>query len=178
MKEKIIEKWYNDCLTYDIPVSPSDVKDIVEELMELKKEKNNCEEVTIMSVKTWDDLDKKYDGEEREKMTLEREREFVNDLSNCYENDGFNKVFWSPYDNEGETQYYGKPFKVLGRTSEIRNHLKILPLWDIEFEDGKQLTVEPCEIFTISMEDEDCPKEYLIKVKDNNNEKQEDIVSL
>ena len=42
MIEILAEKWYNDCLVYDIPVSPSDVKDIVEELMELAKEKNNC----------------------------------------------------------------------------------------------------------------------------------------
>lgn len=41
MIEVLAEKWYNDCLVYDIPVSPSDVKDIVEELMELAKEKNH-----------------------------------------------------------------------------------------------------------------------------------------
>ena len=40
--DKIIEiltnKWYLDCLVYNIPVSPSDVKDIVEELVSMKKE--------------------------------------------------------------------------------------------------------------------------------------------
>ena len=40
--DKIIEilanKWYLDCLVYNIPVSPSDVKDIVEELISMKKE--------------------------------------------------------------------------------------------------------------------------------------------
>ena len=127
-----------------------------------KKEKNKM-------IKTWDELEEKYEEEERETMTAEREREFVNGLSICYENEGFNKVFWSPYANEGEMQYYGKPFKVLGRTSEIRNNLKILPLWDIEFEDGKQLTVEPFEIFTKAMKDEGCPKNFLI------DEKQEEL---
>lgn len=37
--ELLIKKWYEDCLFYDIPVSPSDIKDIIEELVELKKEK-------------------------------------------------------------------------------------------------------------------------------------------
>ena len=40
--DKIIEilanKWYTDCLVYNIPVSPSDVKDIVEELVSMKNE--------------------------------------------------------------------------------------------------------------------------------------------
>ena len=34
----LAEKWYIDCLVYNIPVSPSDVKDIVEELISMKKE--------------------------------------------------------------------------------------------------------------------------------------------
>jgi hypothetical protein len=40
--DKIIEilasKWYIDCLVYNIPVSPSDVKDVVEELVLMKNE--------------------------------------------------------------------------------------------------------------------------------------------
>lgn len=35
------DKWYEDCLKYNIPVNPSDVQDIVEELLELKNEKEN-----------------------------------------------------------------------------------------------------------------------------------------
>lgn len=145
-----------------------------EEIVTSKMKMNECSKKYLSKkennkmVKTWDELDEKYEGEERETMTAEREREFVSDLSNCYENEGFNKVFWSPYDNEEEFQYYGKPFKVLGRTSEIRNNLKILPLWDIEFEDGKQLTVEPFEIFTKAMKDEGCPKKFLIDENQEN----------
>ena len=33
----LANKWYTDCLVYNIPVSPSDVKDIVEELMSMRK---------------------------------------------------------------------------------------------------------------------------------------------
>lgn len=129
----------------------------------LKKEK----EKTIM-VKNWYDLKEKY-PEDRACMTIEREREFVQDISNCFENEGFNKVFWSDYNNVGEVEYYGKPFKVIGRTSEIRNNLCLLPLWDIEFEDGKQLTVEPHEIFTDSMRAHGCPEKYLINTKEEEN---------
>lgn len=157
------EKWYNDCLTYNIPTSPSDIKDIVEELINLKTEK----EKTIM-VKNWDDLKEKY-PEDRACMTIEREREFVQDISNCFENEGLNEVFWSDYGNIGETEYYGKPFKVLGRTTEKRNNLCLLPLWDIEFEDGKQLTVEPHEIFTDAMRVHGCPEKYLINTKEEKN---------
>lgn len=34
----LTNKWYTDCLVYNIPVSPSDVRDIVEELVSIKKE--------------------------------------------------------------------------------------------------------------------------------------------
>lgn len=37
--ETLKAKWFQDCLEYDIPLSPSDVEDIVRELVELKKEK-------------------------------------------------------------------------------------------------------------------------------------------
>lgn len=36
--EILSNKWFLDCLVYNIPVSPSDVKDIVEELVSMKKE--------------------------------------------------------------------------------------------------------------------------------------------
>lgn len=45
--DKIIEilanKWYFDCLVYNIPVSPSDVKDVVEDLLKTKTEKEEWE---------------------------------------------------------------------------------------------------------------------------------------
>lgn len=41
--EKIIkiltDKWYTDCLVYNIPVSPSDIKDFVEDLIKTKVSK-------------------------------------------------------------------------------------------------------------------------------------------
>ena len=37
----LTNKWYLDCLVYNIPVSPSDVRDIVEELVNLKTKKED-----------------------------------------------------------------------------------------------------------------------------------------
>lgn len=36
--ETLTQKWYSDCLDYNIPVSPSDVRDVIEELVSMKKE--------------------------------------------------------------------------------------------------------------------------------------------
>lgn len=147
-----------------------------EEIVTSEMKRNECPKKYLdkkensKMIKTWDDFKEKYDKYDyRENMSKEREREYVNDLFSVYENEGFNKVFWSPYNNEGEEKYYGKTFKVLGRCPETRNNLSLLPLWDIEFEDGKQLTVEPCEIFTKAMKDEGCPEVFLI------DEEQEDL---
>lgn len=147
-----------------------------EEIIPSEMERQNCPKKYLSKkennkmIKTWDEFKEKYDKYDyRENMSKEKEREYVNDLFSVYENEGFNKVFWSPYNNEGEEKYYGKTFKVLGRCPETRNNLSLLPLWDIEFEDGKQLTVEPCEIFTKAMKDEGCPEVFLI------DEEQEDL---
>ena len=37
----LTKKWYEDCLKYNIPVSPSDVKDIVEELIGIEESKED-----------------------------------------------------------------------------------------------------------------------------------------
>lgn len=92
---------------------------------------------------TWEKLRTQY-PEDRDKMSTQREREFVNHCFDLYEKEGFSKTFWTPY--EDEAQHIGKKFKVLQRTPEERNDLCTLPLWDIEFEDGLQLTAYPEEI--------------------------------
>lgn len=42
--DKLVEKWYEDCLMYNIPVSPSDVRDIVENLVLIKNAKEDWEQ--------------------------------------------------------------------------------------------------------------------------------------
>ena len=37
----LANKWYIDCMVYDLPVSPSDIRDIIEELIQMKKEKED-----------------------------------------------------------------------------------------------------------------------------------------
>lgn len=39
----LVNKWYSDCLAHNIPVSPSDVKDIVSDLFETKNHKEEQE---------------------------------------------------------------------------------------------------------------------------------------
>lgn len=92
---------------------------------------------------TWEELYEKY-PEDRDKMSVQREREFVNHCFDLYEKEGFSEKFWTPY--EGEAEHIGKKFKVIGRCPEERNDLEVLPLWDIELEDGTQLTAYPEEI--------------------------------
>lgn len=43
----LVNKWYTDCLVYNIPVSPSDIRDIVEELMEMVKEEKEMKKYTL-----------------------------------------------------------------------------------------------------------------------------------
>jgi hypothetical protein len=43
MIDALANKWYFDCLVYNIPVSPYDIRDIVEDLLNTKKEKENWE---------------------------------------------------------------------------------------------------------------------------------------
>ena len=38
--ETLTHKWYSDCLAYNIPVSPSDVRDVVEDLLSMKNEED------------------------------------------------------------------------------------------------------------------------------------------
>ena len=103
----------------------------------------NAEIYNDDNIMTWEKLRAQY-PEDREKMSIQREREYVNHCFDLYEKEGFSKTFWTPY--EDEAQHIGKKFKVLQRTPEERNDLCTLPLWDIEFEDGLQLTAYPEEI--------------------------------
>lgn len=96
----------------------------------------------------FEDLHKAYGFDNSEQtrgdLTEDRERAFVNDCFDTYEHIGFAKTFESPYDEYEE--YKGKPFVVLGRAPETRVDLECLPMWDIKFEDGKEICAHPEEI--------------------------------
>lgn len=103
---------------------------------------------------TWDEIDKKYPLS-RDDMTTEQEQEFVNDCFTAYEEEGFSKIFVSPYDlfEEGN-KYKGKPFKVIERVKLLTEQdrgdntadLECLPMWVIQFEDGYVMGAYPEEI--------------------------------
>lgn len=69
-----------------------------------------------MEIKSWDDMKIKY-PDDRENLSIDREREFVNDCFSLYEKEGFSKKFWSPFGDYKER--FGECFEIVGRCIEI-----------------------------------------------------------
>lgn len=105
---------------------------------------------------TIEEINKKYPMD-RYEMTIEQEREFVKDLFELYESEGFAKVFWSMGGDFEE--YHNKPFKVIGRTTEKECDLECLPMWKIQFEDSKIIHAYPDEIIPSKMKANGCTLE-------------------
>ena len=94
-------------------------------------------------IMTWQEMKTKY-SEDREHMTEEMERNFVNDCFSCYEEEGFVKKFQSPYvDHKYLT---GQKFEVVERCTEKDFDLCVLPMWRIKFADGTVIAAYPEEI--------------------------------
>lgn len=93
----------------------------------------------------FDTLNRAYGiGCDRHDLTEEEERRFVADCFDTYEHFGFSETFQTPYEEYEE--YNGKKFVVLGRlkertpenlTDQDSADLACLPMWSIQFEDGK-----------------------------------------
>ena len=79
---------------------------------------------------TWDEIDNKY-PEDRDEMSEEREKAYVNDCFDCYEHEGFSKKFWSPFGDYKER--IGQHFTVVERCSTKDSDLSALPMWNIKF---------------------------------------------
>lgn len=99
----------------------------------------------------FNDLRKAYnfnykDKNDRCDLTEEEERNYVNDCFDLYEYIGFSDTFQSPYEQSEKDN--GKKFTVLRRVSEEddRADLCCLPLWVIQFEDGRVDQAYPEEI--------------------------------
>lgn len=104
----------------------------------------------------WKEVHKKY-LTDRDNMTEEEHKSFVEDCFNLYEADGFAKVFWSPYELlDGSPNCEGKPFKVLGRVTAEEVDLEVLPMWHIQFEDGFKTMAYPEEVNPFEMKDRGC----------------------
>lgn len=102
---------------------------------------------------TWEELKSKY-PECREDMSEEREQEFINDCFSCYENEGFSKKFWSPFEDHRARE--GQSFKVLGRCTTEDQDLCTLPMWNIQFDDGTIIGAYPEEIIPSEMRGNGC----------------------
>ena len=105
-------------------------------------------------INTWKDLNKAFPMY-RDDMTEEQERDFVKHCFDLYEKEGFAKVFWSPFDI-GNTELCGKSFKVLNRVTEAQESLEVLPMWNIEFENGHKMCAYPEEVIPREMKDNGC----------------------
>ena len=108
---------------------------------------------------TWDELFKEY-PEGRETMSEEREKQYVNACFACYEQEGFADRLWSPYGDY--KKYCGKHFKVVDRCTEEATDIRILPLWNIMFEDGNVIGAYPEEIIPREMMENGCGEEFFL----------------
>ncbi len=94
---------------------------------------------------TWEAMKTKY-PEYRDQMSEERERQFVSDCFDTYEqNDKLAKTFWSPFDDYKDM--FGMRFSLKGRCTEEDTHISALPMWNIVMEDGTEIGAYPEEIF-------------------------------
>lgn len=97
---------------------------------------------------TWDEIKIKY-SKDRNQMSEDREREFINDCFDCYEQEGFAKRFQSPFGDYKDR--IGQTFKVINRCSEKDSDLSSLPMWNIQFKDGLIIGAYPEEIILSEM---------------------------
>lgn len=83
---------------------------------------------------------------ERDDLSWEQEKSFVLKTYDLYEKEGFSQGFHTPY-QEDESRN-GQPFTVLERISPDNEgfYLEGLPMWRIEFADGKRTCAFPEEI--------------------------------
>lgn len=113
-----------------------------------------------VELKIWEDMKRKYPME-REKMTKEQEKEWLNDCYSLYEQEGFARCFWSQGGDYKE--YHGKTFEVIRRTEEKDGFdMECLPAWRIQFKDGTVIDAYPDEIIQSEMIGNGCKIEKLI----------------
>ena len=79
-----------------------------------------------------------------ENMSLAETREYLEDLFDMYETDGFCETFESPYD--GMKTHNGKTFDVVRRCTEKDWDIECLPAWVIVLQGGVQIDALPEEI--------------------------------
>lgn len=112
-----------------------------------------------VELNSWADMKRKY-SMEREKMTGEEEKEWLEDCFLLYEKEGFARCFWSQGGDYKE--YHEKAFTVIRRTEEKDGFdMECLPAWRIQFADGTVIDAYPDEIIPSEMIDNGCKIENL-----------------
>ena len=81
---------------------------------------------------------------DRDDMTFEEEKLFVNYWFDKYEESGFDAIFQSPYEQYASKN--GERFRVTRRCTTKDWDICCLPAWDIQFEDGTETSAYPEEI--------------------------------
>ena len=86
----------------------------------------------------------------RDDLSEDEERNFVNECFDIYEHIGLVKSFDTPYTDK--ENYIGMKFSVVSRVKEIKDDenegiaLECLPMWNIRFENGDEISAYPEEI--------------------------------
>lgn len=112
-----------------------------------------------VELNAWEDMKHKY-SMEREEMTKEQEKEWLEDCYSLYEKEGFARCFWSQGGDYKE--YHEKPFTVIRRTEEKDGFdMECLPAWRIQFKNGTVIDAYPDEIIPSEMRDNGCKIENL-----------------
>lgn len=107
-----------------------------------------------MLIETFDDLHKAY-PENRDNMSEETEREFVSHCYRLYKNEGFSKIFWTPY--EDQCEHIGKSFVVVKELWDYKYmELECLPIWLIRFDTGEEIQAYAEEIIPSEMKKFGC----------------------
>ena len=98
-----------------------------------------------VELNAWEDMKRKYPME-REEMTKEQEKEWLNDCYSLYEKEGFARCFWSQGGDYKEKDGFD---------------MECLPAWRIQFKDGTVIDAYPDEIIPSEMRDNGCKIENL-----------------
>ncbi len=102
----------------------------------------------------------------RDEMTKEEEKVFVEHLFSVYEREGFAKILVSPY--AGIRERNGQKIKVVSRVKPLEEDqeggadLECLPMWYIQFDDGQKMAAYADEII---------PSEIKNCIRDSDKEK-------
>lgn len=132
----------DDQYYYTLPYSGMTNDEIKDYLRILWEDENDCREP-----ETYEDLAKKWgDCPDRQKMTSDKEREYVSDWYGIAKN-----LQTKPFEpsRSDDDEYAGQTFMATGILTEDEADLECLPMWKITMKDGHELHVTCDEIFKI-----------------------------